>query len=83
MAGTDRLDVFVTRKYKDGKEEKTYFTKVGAMWPHKKGDGFNIILEALPITGELVCFPPKEKEDKQEEKSSKRESRKTRDDDDD
>ena len=46
--------------------EKTYWTRVGAAWPNKKG-GFQVKLETLPVNGELVLLPPKaQEEDKPE-----------------
>jgi len=51
------LDVCVGH---EGKDQKKYFTKIGAMFPHKNGKGgFNIVLDALPIGREMVAFPPK------------------------
>ena len=42
----DRYDLKTARTGKDG---KTYWTKIGVMFPMKERDGFNISLEALPI----------------------------------
>lgn len=43
---------------------------LGAVWPHKDGKGFNIELDALPITfdGKLVLRerPPKKDDDAQD-----------------
>ena len=55
MAG--RYDLKVARQGKDG---KTYWTKIGVMFPMKERDGFNITLEALPLQtmndqGQLEC----------------------------
>jgi hypothetical protein len=53
----DRYDLKVARQGKDG---KTYWTKIGVMFPMKERDGFNITLEALPLQtmndqGQLEC----------------------------
>ena len=47
--------IFAVRERTDGK--KSVWTRVGAIWPHTDGDGFNIEIEALPInfTGKLVA----------------------------
>ena len=37
----------------------TFYTRVGAAWLVAK-EGISIKLQALPLTGELVLFPPKE-----------------------
>ncbi|MEM7127022.1 MAG: hypothetical protein AAF702_11880 [Chloroflexota bacterium] len=48
------------------KSDKTYWTRIGAMWPHKDGKGFNIQLKFLPVSGggKLVIreYEPKEKD---------------------
>lgn len=51
------FEVFVTREGNG----KTYYTRVGAAW-RVANDGISIRLDALPINGELVCFPPREEE---------------------
>ena len=38
--------------------ENSFFTRVGAAWPNKKG-GYQIRLQALPVSGEIVLLPPK------------------------
>ena len=43
----------------EGKDEKSFFTKIGAAWTNTKG-GYNIRLDALPVGGEIVLLPPKE-----------------------
>ena len=53
---------------------KTVLVKVGAMFPHKEGKGFTIILDALPrnfhTTGELIAFPPRERGEASEEEGA-------------
>ena len=47
--------VFVSEK----NGEKTYYHRVGAAWDVSNG-GISIKLNALPVDGNLVLFPPKE-----------------------
>lgn len=48
-------EVFAVRRDGDGDDAKSFWTKIGAAWPHKDGDGFNLKLELLPLDGaELV-----------------------------
>jgi len=54
---TKRWDVCVARE--DG--EKTFWTRIGVMFENK-GGGFGIYLDALPLTGKLVCFEHKDRE---------------------
>lgn len=32
-----------------------YWLNVGLVFPHKDGSGFNIILQAFPLDGKIVC----------------------------
>jgi hypothetical protein len=48
--------VYVSRK---GSDDKAYYNRVGAAWNVAK-DGISIQLDALPVDGKLVLFPPKE-----------------------
>ena len=41
---------------------KSFFLEIGAAWANSKG-GYSLRLHALPVTGEIVLLPPKEKED--------------------
>jgi hypothetical protein len=42
-------------------DQKSVWTKIGAAWPHEKGNGFNIQLDALPLNfdGRIVLTEPK------------------------
>ena len=44
-----------------GRKQKAIWTRIGAAWPHEKGNGFTIELEALPLNfdGRLVLTEPK------------------------
>jgi len=42
----ERLDALVVKE-KDG---KTFFTKIGAAFPNKSGDGYTLALDALPTS---------------------------------
>ncbi len=60
-----RYDAMTPRKGRDG---KTYWTKVGSMFPAKDGkDGFNLVLDALPLPDSdgrctVSMFVPKPRE---------------------
>ena len=59
----ERYDLLTTRKVGD----KTYWTKIGVMFPNKDGNGFRLSFEALPIPTiyndklevTVMAFPPK------------------------
>ena len=64
-----RLDALLARKYttRDG-DEKTAFTKVGAAFPTRTGDGFTVVLDAFPApdreSGQyrILLMPPIERD---------------------
>ena len=39
-------------------EQKAIWTRIGAAWPHEKGPGYSIRLDALPIDGRIVLVEP-------------------------
>jgi len=46
---------FIVRNYQaPNGEEKTSWTLVGSVWPHKDGKGFNVALKGIPLDGRLV-----------------------------
>lgn len=57
------LNIFTRRLNSDG--TTSLGSQIGVGFEHKKGEGFNIVLDAapIPIQGriELVAFPPKSK----------------------
>ena len=58
-----------------------YWLALGAAFPHQSGDGFNVILQALPLpnadgTCKIVLRPPKD--DNDERSAQREEPRNTR-----
>jgi hypothetical protein len=54
------------------KDAKPFWTRIGSAWPNKDGEGYNIVLSALPTNGRLVLRTYDEKDEKaDEEKASK------------
>lgn len=35
-------------------QQKGYWTRIGAAWPHKDGNGFSIQLDCLPLDGKIT-----------------------------
>jgi hypothetical protein len=53
---------YVVSEPKDG-ETKGYWREIGAVWPHKNGSGFDLVLhEQLSVSGRIVCTERKEKD---------------------
>jgi hypothetical protein len=46
------------------KGEAGFFTRIGAAWPNKSGNGFNIQLDAVPLDGRITLLVATEKKDK-------------------
>ncbi len=44
---------------KRGEGQDDYWLAIGAAFQHQDGDGFNIVLQALPINGKIVLRIPK------------------------
>ena len=51
----------IAYQVREGKGDKGYFTRIGAAWPNKKGTGFNIQLDAVPLNGRITLLIPSEK----------------------
>jgi hypothetical protein len=42
--------------------EKKIWRAVGAVWPHGKGNGFDLVIQdQLSVSGRIVCTEPKER----------------------
>ncbi len=42
-----------------GEDQKPFWTRIGAAWPHENGSGFTIQLDAIPVDGRIVLTEPK------------------------
>jgi hypothetical protein len=49
-APTHRVYTVIRREGQDD-----YWLNIGLVFPHKDGSGFNIVLQALPLDGKIVC----------------------------
>jgi len=47
---------------REGKDD--FWIAIGAAFMHTDGDGFNIVLQALPIDGKIVLRLPKAQDDR-------------------
>lgn len=43
---------------REGQED--FWLAIGAVFAHQDGDGFNVVLQALPIDGKIVLRQPKD-----------------------
>ncbi len=58
-----RYDVLVADEYERDGQKQVNWIRVGTAFPHADGDGFQITLAALPVSGKLVVRLHKSKED--------------------
>lgn len=44
----------IAYQVRDGEENKSYFNRIGAVWEHKDGEGFNMVLDSVPVDGRVT-----------------------------
>lgn len=49
----------------EGEGESAFWTRIGGAWAHEDGDGFNLQLSCLPLTGRLVVRKPKSQSERE------------------
>jgi len=47
----------------EGQGDSAFWTRVGAAWQHDDGNGFNLTLTAVPMSGRLVVRKPNSKKE--------------------
>lgn len=51
----------------EGSDRKPRWIEVGVIWPHKQGQGFDLVIPAgMAVSGRIVCVPPKDEAAPQE-----------------
>ena len=53
---------YIVKEYTVGRELRSAWNRVGAVFAHKDGEGFDIMLDALPVDGRLTLRKPKPEE---------------------
>ncbi len=61
-AATSKSPTHIAYHVRDGKD-KGFFTRIGAAWPHKDGNGFNLQLDIMPLDGKITLRTASEKKD--------------------
>lgn len=49
-----------------GDKANARWTKIGAAWPNEDGEGFNLVFDAVPVTGRTVIRKIKDRAGAQE-----------------
>lgn len=47
----------------EGEGDNAFWTRIGAAWAHRDGQGFNVSLSAVPLNGRLVLRVRKDRDD--------------------
>ena len=54
---------YVVIDAKEGTGTKAQWHRVGAVWPHTKGNGFDLVIPpGISLSGRIVCTEPKEQQ---------------------
>jgi hypothetical protein len=54
---------YIVTDAKEGSDKKANWREVGALFPHEKGDGFNLVIHpGISVSGKLVIRERKEAE---------------------
>jgi hypothetical protein len=52
---------YIVTEPKEGTDRKATWHEVGAVWAHRNGEGFDVVLPSgLSVTGRIVCTKRKE-----------------------
>jgi len=52
---------FIVENAPEGSDRKARWIEVGAIWPHKNGEGFDVVIPTgISVAGRLVCMPAQE-----------------------
>lgn len=52
---------FVAYSVRERKDKKSKFTEIGVAFPHKDGKGFDILYDAIPLSGRITLRVPETK----------------------
>ena len=58
----DRLDAFLVDEFEVAGEKKSTWNKIGSAWPHQDGNGYRLVLKAVPVDGVVILRKPEVKE---------------------
>ena len=54
---------YVVKDAKEDSDKRGIWRRVGSVWPHKNGNGFDVVIdEQISVSGRIVCTTSKEKD---------------------
>jgi len=63
QTSTGKLPSHVAYHVRDREGQKSFWTRIGSVWAHADGKGFNVQLEVVPLDGRVVLRVASEKKD--------------------
>ena len=63
-----RAYTVIKREPKANGDNNDYWLNLGAVFPHEDGEGFNVLLQSLPLDGKIVLRVYKDDEPEEETK---------------
>lgn len=58
-----KLPTHTAYQVRNGKDDKSYWTRIGSAWAHADGKGFNLQIDAVPLDGRITLRIATEKKD--------------------
>lgn len=53
---------YIVAEPEEGSDRKAVWRDVGAVWPHKNGSGFDLVIyDQISVSGRIVCTERKDK----------------------
>ena len=62
-AASSKTPSHIAYQVRDREGGKGFFTRIGAAWQHKDGQGFNVQLDCVPLDGRIVLRVASEKKE--------------------
>ena len=58
-ASTGKRPTYVAYSVRErGEGKKSKFTEIGVVFPHKDGKGFDVLIDAMPLSGRITLRVP-------------------------
>lgn len=61
MANDPVMFAWMAKRRKNG---RSYWTRIGRVFPHNRGSGLTVVLDVLPLDGRIVLFELNDKDDR-------------------
>jgi hypothetical protein len=58
-----RKPTHVAYHVRDGKNDSSFWTRIGVAWTHQDGKGFNVQIEVMPLDGRISLRVAGDKKD--------------------